>query len=317
MSSDPHVPHLRVVLSGMAGSASLACWIVLLLPQLIEQWRVKSADGISIGFLVIWLLGDVTNLAGSLWAGLRPEVVLLAVWYCIADSLIMVSYFYYKRLTRLRMERKKRRRSSAEERDDPTAPLLNRRNSASRHRSSSSAHDHDDHHDHHHHHHHHNQRRDSLSSIVLETASSSSIYSRIILPIVFVLAAGCLGYFFSSKEDSETGNDDMPFSLGPQILGYTSAVLYLAARIPQIIQNHRRRSVFGLSLVFFIFSILGNVTYAAGILIYRTDSQWIKLYFSWLLGSLGTIVEDLIIFIQFYLYNSEKPEAEDGSAIVE
>ncbi|ANB14482.1 Rtc2p [Sugiyamaella lignohabitans] len=325
--------HLRVVLSGMAGSSSLACWIVLLLPQLIEQWRLKSADGISIGFLIIWLLGDVTNLAGSLWANLRPEVILLAVWYCIADSLIMVSYFYYKRLARLRQARKahkhKQHRPSSgdDHEEDPTAPLLDRRNSANRKRPSTSAINEDDevntngpshheHHEHRHHHHHNQTRRDSLTSIVLETSSSSGIFSKVVLPVLFVIASGILGYLVSGNQSDNTGEiSDEPLALGPQILGYTSAVLYLSARIPQIIQNHQRRSTHGLSLVFFVFSVLGNATYAAGILLYRTDIQWVTLYFPWLLGSLGTILEDCVIFLQFYMYDSEHKDEDSESAV--
>lgn len=33
-------------------------------PQVLESHRNKSGDGISMAFLVIWLFGDVANLAG-------------------------------------------------------------------------------------------------------------------------------------------------------------------------------------------------------------------------------------------------------------
>ena len=65
------------------GSTSLACWIVLLMPQLIEQWRLKSAEGIAIGFITIWFMGDIFNLIGALWAKLLPEVIFSRlVLYC-------------------------------------------------------------------------------------------------------------------------------------------------------------------------------------------------------------------------------------------
>ncbi|KAM9897622.1 hypothetical protein OXX79_006774 [Metschnikowia pulcherrima] len=69
-----HSASWRTTVSGVMGSTSLACWIVLLMPQLIEQWRMKSAEGIAIGFISIWFLGDVFNLIGALWAHLLPEV---------------------------------------------------------------------------------------------------------------------------------------------------------------------------------------------------------------------------------------------------
>lgn len=34
-------------------------------PQLILNYTTGSADGISIAFLTVWLIGDITNLAGA------------------------------------------------------------------------------------------------------------------------------------------------------------------------------------------------------------------------------------------------------------
>ena len=71
--------------SGIFGSISLTSWICLLvrpssrvpvacawatltllqLPQLFTNYKAKSADGLSMAFLVVWLLGDITNLVGS------------------------------------------------------------------------------------------------------------------------------------------------------------------------------------------------------------------------------------------------------------
>lgn len=52
---------------------------------------------------------------------------------------------------------------------------------------------------------------------------------------------------------------------GAQVLGYISAACYLGARIPQIIKNQREQSCEGLSLLFFMLSLLGNATYGAGV----------------------------------------------------
>lgn len=46
-------------LSGITGSISIACWVVVFSPQIIENFRRSSAEGLSITFVVIWLLGDV------------------------------------------------------------------------------------------------------------------------------------------------------------------------------------------------------------------------------------------------------------------
>lgn len=236
------------------------------MPQLIEQWKLKSADGIAIGFISIWFLGDMFNLVGAIWADLLPEVILLAVWFCIADFLMISSYFYYTKVYPKHHRRKRSFRShSGSSHGAEHAPLLRRRSSA------------------------------------LEPKEFSK-FTKFVLPIVFVVAAGCMGYFFSGDSSPVEDAPDSKIKIGPQIIGYFSALLYLGARIPQIIQNHKRRSVEGLSLLFFMFSTLGNLTYAGQILFYRNDPQYVLLNMSWLLGSLGTILEDSIIFLQFYLY---------------
>ncbi|GEQ69259.1 hypothetical protein JCM33374_g2930 [Metschnikowia sp. JCM 33374] len=242
------------------------------MPQLIEQWRRKSADGIAIGFISIWFLGDLFNLAGSLWARLLPEVISIAVWFCIADFMMIFSYFYYTTIYPKHHQVKSGPQTEAVRSDSAEAPLLRRRSSA-------------------------------LTDIALEP-ESHGLFTRYVLPILFVIGAGSLGYFFAGSDSSpDDGGKDSEILMGPQIVGYLSAILYLGARIPQIIQNHKRRSVDGLSLLFFLFSTLGNLTYAGQILFYRSDSQYLLLNLSWLLGSLGTIFEDCIIFLQFYLYN--------------
>jgi len=65
------------------------------------------------------------------------------------------------------------------------------------------------------------------------------------------------------RGSSVHGGKDMP--LGAELLGYFSAACYLGARIPQILKNWREKSCEGLSLLFFLLSLLGNVTYGAGV----------------------------------------------------
>jgi hypothetical protein len=47
----------------------------------------------------------------------------------------------------------------------------------------------------------------------------------------------------------------------PQLLGWTSAVLYVGSRIPQIVKNHRQKSTEGLSIGMFLCAVLGNVLF--------------------------------------------------------
>ena len=52
-------------ISGILGSISIACWVVVFTPQIVENFRRKSAEAVSIWFIVIWLAGDLFNIAGA------------------------------------------------------------------------------------------------------------------------------------------------------------------------------------------------------------------------------------------------------------
>lgn len=68
------------------------------MPQLAENYRSKSAEGISLAFLLVWFVGDITNLLGAVWANLVPTVIALALYFCLADAVLILQCLYYKRL---------------------------------------------------------------------------------------------------------------------------------------------------------------------------------------------------------------------------
>ena len=49
-------------------------------PQIIENYRRKSGEGLSVSFVLIWLAGDLFNLIGAVWARLLSTVIILAVY---------------------------------------------------------------------------------------------------------------------------------------------------------------------------------------------------------------------------------------------
>ncbi|KAK5148972.1 hypothetical protein LTR04_000243 [Oleoguttula sp. CCFEE 6159] len=299
-------------LSGVFGSISLAAWIFLLVPQLVENYKQGSAEGISLAFLTVWFIGDITNLAGAVWAGLVPTVVALAVYFCFADLLLIAQCVYYN-VSNARRARKASE-LSAQSGSSEEEPLLSRRGSeniglpgsrrrssaASRRRTLSGG------------------RRDSLSKI-LEEESKKRVWLRNAVSVVVICCAGAAGWVIAWKSGvwrpAPVGDDKSPTGtpMGAEILGYASAVCYLGARIPQIIKNQRESSCDGLSLLFFLLSLLGNATYGAGILFHSQERDYFLTNLPWLIGSLGTMVEDAVIFLQFHMYG-EKPLA---SAVVE
>ena len=83
-----------------------------------------------------------------------------------------------------------------------------------------------------------------------------------------------------------------------QVLGYASSVFYLGSRVSQIVRNWRRHSAEGLSLAMFGCAIAANVTYGSGILLRTYTWQALRASTPWILGSLGTVSLDVVIFCQ-------------------
>lgn len=265
----------------------------------------------------------MTNLIGAVWAGLVPTVIALAVYFCFADLVLIAQCLYYNALNA-------RRLSLADEADAsagaiPKGPatqdaserqhLLDTRASTnlglpgSHQRKSSGAAlercrsggDSEAH-------------SDPLAQLLEEKPGSKALLKNSV-SITAVCAAGVFGWALAWKagvwtpvpSEHERGLAGPVF--GAQMFGYMSAACYLGARIPQIIKNQREQSCEGLSLLFFLLSLLGNASYGASILLHSTGHDYIVTNLPWLIGSLGTMVEDAIIFVQFHKYGDVSPSS--------
>jgi hypothetical protein len=114
------------------------------------------------------------------------------------------------------------------------------------------------------------RRASSLPSLTEEDQTGNQ-WIKNSLSVVGVCIVGAAGWAIAWKtgvwvptptQDDSAG---VEVALGAQIFGYASAACYLGARIPQIIKNQKERSCEGLSLLFFMLSLLGNATYGAGV----------------------------------------------------
>ncbi|KAL1996943.1 hypothetical protein VTN49DRAFT_7808 [Thermomyces lanuginosus] len=298
----------REAASGILGSISLTCWVFLLVPQLIENYRNGSAEGLSMAFLFVWFVGDITNMVGAIWAHLVPVIIAIGAYFCLADGVLIGQCLYYN-ARNARRGRRFSHRPSDNAPPTPTTPLLGRRPSdelsgppSRRRRSSASWREH-------------YQRRgshanpdDTLAKIVEETESGSRAWIKNGVSVLAIAGIGIAGWtmawqagLWKPQPAEYDGGKEM--AVGAQVLGYFSAICYLGARLPQIYKNFKSKSCEGLSLLFFILSLLGNLTYGAGILAHSTEKDYFMRNLPWLLGSLGTMVEDVVIFIQFRVYS--------------
>ncbi|KDN60629.1 hypothetical protein CSUB01_04964 [Colletotrichum sublineola] len=279
-------PKVEEALSGIFGSISLTAWICLLLPQLLTNYKAQSADGLSMGFLIIWLIGDVTNLLGALFTHLAPTAVALASYFCFADLVLIGQCVYYN--TKNARRAAHRRRAEAEAATE-NEPLLRRRSSSSAaglpgsHRRQGL---------------HEESSLDPLRKMVTgeDDTPDSNPWLHNTLSIAAVHLVGAAGWFLSyeagawSSPDADVGGSpaetaDTMEKIG-LLLGYFSAACYLTARIPQIVKNYRENLV-----------------------AFKQDKAYLLNALPWLLGSLGTMVEDFVIFAQFHMY-APRPDAK-------
>lgn len=357
-------------LSGISGSISIACWVVVFSPQIIQNFRRSSADGLSLTFIVIWLLGDVFNIMGAVLQNVLPTMIILAVYYTVADVVLLGQCLYYRGWTLKKtlsgiLGAAIKNGEAAEEDSTERSSLLGRdsaTNTSSRPRMSDEE----------------SPSRTSfysthsrLSATIDATVSPatpsipppsatanppaaetlkprSHIYTFLFntAALMLVCAAGVVGWWLSSRSSRgdlpqyrrhhdpnhtfDSASSDLHFDIWGQIFGYLCAVLYLGSRIPQFLLNHKRKSTEGVSMLFFIFACVGNLTYVMSIIAYKPqcarleevgrantsrwceEGEWTDQYgryilvnTSWLIGSAGTLVLDLMIFGQFWVYRKK------------
>jgi uncharacterized protein with PQ loop repeat len=350
---------------------------VVFSPQIIENWRRGSADGLSVVFITIWLLGDFFNIFGAVLQGVLPTMTILAVYYTFADIVLLLQCFWYKGFT-LSDEVKKPDDVGETEAGNGTAateraPLLAPNGQANgngnvfhtngnglstparisdidRRYSSNSQ----------------SSFRERFLSIdgthlspvtpmldntydrrshqqtepgTKATKTPQSMLQTVLFNlgiILLVCASGVFGWWLSARHapppspPSTQEPSTLNFNLWGQIFGYICAALYLGSRIPQLLLNYRRKSTDGISMLFFLFACIGNLTYVLSIVAYKPVckhvrhcragevqgiyGRYILVNLSWLIGSFGTLLLDMAVFVQYFMYRKEE-EAEEEAVV--
>ncbi|KAM7410916.1 hypothetical protein PAMA_021065 [Pampus argenteus] len=89
------------------GLLSILCFMVSSLPQYYSSCKTGNMDSaLSIWFLLLWLGGDSCNLIGSFLADQLPLQTYTAVYYVMADLLMLAMYMYYKTKNRMAESRR-------------------------------------------------------------------------------------------------------------------------------------------------------------------------------------------------------------------
>ncbi|EIW81042.1 PQ-loop-domain-containing protein [Coniophora puteana RWD-64-598 SS2] len=254
--------------SSVLGWISIACWVIVYSPQIIETYQLQSGEGLSLLFVYIWLAGDLCNVIGAIMGGLLPTVVILGVYYTLCDSTLLLQVYYYRWKSRQRLTS-----PAAPTEEDPLIGI-------------------------------------SILPLQDRRPSAWKIFFQYTAAVVFVCLTGVGAYFISESLQGRQQGPQALESLSEgkagvewevQIIGWTSAILFLGSRIPQILKNFKTRCE-GLAPGLFLFAILGNTTYALSICAASMDPDYLIKNSSWLAGSALTVFFDLIVLGQFFYY---------------
>ncbi|MCJ1284043.1 hypothetical protein MMC26_003374 [Xylographa opegraphella] len=289
LSSDFHtcIPTPLAFFSTLLGSLSILSWLFAQLPQIFKNYSLQSTSGLSIFFLIEWCLGDATNLFGALLTNQATWQVVVAGYYVFVDVVLVLQYIWYTHFKPWREEHKSaqggRPRWGSARRRPPVIDGVSSSGEASSRPSSSND----------------PNRDDKASSNPLpapfnafrfpasfsprEKGTPSSSHPTIhrlqhttpspapspkTLLLISILCAvlSTASPLPAPFPTTHAHPAETPTATLGRLLSWTSTLLYLGSRLPQLYKNHRRRSTTGLSPSLFVAAFFGNLFYACSLL---------------------------------------------------
>ncbi|XP_044093235.1 lysosomal amino acid transporter 1 homolog isoform X3 [Neovison vison] len=243
------------------GLISIVCFAASTFPQYIKACRTGNMDqALSLWFLLGWIGGDSCNLIGSFLADQLPLQTYTAVYYVLADLVMLSLYFHYKF-----------------------------------------------------------KKRPSLLSTPINSV------------LLFILGMACAAPLLrttgpvAARREVFRGRTLLSVEPGSKpftqqeiigfVIGSVSSVLYLLSRLPQIRTNFLRKSTQGVSYSLFALVMLGNTLYGLSVLLKNpevgeSEGSYLLHHLPWLVGSLGVLLLDTVISIQFLIYRDTATSSE-------
>ncbi|KAI8987343.1 PQ loop repeat-domain-containing protein [Mycotypha africana] len=326
--------------SNFLGYASIGCWLCAQLPQILENNRLKSADGLSLYLLYFWLAGDVGNMYSCILNHQLPFQIYESIYFVCTDLTLLFQYFSFRhnkpgRLVSVEetvahttmaviaednQSNSNRPKSMNNDETGTSSRLFNRAEPSWENENDQrllygaaqnnygALSNHTD-----------GSKKPTTTTTTTTTTST-------VLMSLFIVGYKSISSFPSTITTTTTTTTAAPDDLSHTIavtsmfidnemftfgwvLAWICSGFYILARIPQIHKNHKRHSTEGLSIALFTFSVCGNLTYAASILTHpgHTYQSFIE-SLPYIVGCFGSLMLDVIIFGQFVSYKNANKE---------
>ncbi|GMH14741.1 hypothetical protein Nepgr_016582 [Nepenthes gracilis] len=337
------------------GLISLLAWGVAEVPQIITNFRTKSSHGVSLLFLLTWVIGDIFNLVGCLLEpATLPTQFYTALLYTTSTIVLVLQSLYYDQFYRWWKCRRKHSRVDQQVEEErkplkpkqagsgisiPSAPVrsparrefyyTSARSLASSDTPSFQSFL--------------RVARSGPSAVGLDDQSSSDDESLTLVFInkpasrpIYISRSATQGAVMAVSVNLPTHSmaltqacigftgrrllqeNHFEHNVIGEWLGWLMAAIYMGGRVPQIILNIRRGSVEGLNPLMFIFALIANITYVASILVRSIEWYRIKANMPWLLDAIVCVALDLFIIMQYVYYEYlRRNDSSDGDYYAE
>ena len=331
-----HKDDAAKMVSFVFGWCSIACWVVAQIPQVVKSIMLKNVESVSPLLFINWFIGDISNLLGVIFT--RGLVTQLASgsYYMLIDVICVTVNFYFRYCYKPK-KKGKEKKHSAENEESEVSDVENKGssvdssdNSSAKSNSNDKSVDSSSN----------SSKHGKDSSDTADVCEENDINVEIerhnepvkvpkdLVPVViFLFLRGGMCYavdeeslfdkkkmeflttngvmFGELSEEAEEEAEDYtktPIYIAGMVLGYISCVMYLAARLPQIIKNAKKHNVAGLAPAMFALASCANLFYAMSILLgSKTSEDYIR-QVPWFLGSAGTLVFDATLLGQYFHY---------------
>lgn len=378
------IPTNLALISTILGTCSIVSWLFAQLPQIYKNHKLKSTSGLSVIFLTEWLLGDLSNLLGSLFTQQATWQVIIASYYVFVDCALCGQWVWYGLLKHGRplrpiwngsedsgndhgssgmnqvwdspkMSKKTENNTSIPTAKDGLSPDAKDQIAGSPGRSipqrsnpmdafripnyarspnstkelfmgtppSGTPSNRDV------------RRVAASSSPMLSPSPKTVLYISLILAVLSNTATATRVSPFapaaypvrSLSVQVQSANQASASEIAGKVLSWMSTFLYLGSRLPQLYQNHVRKSTAGLSPSLFAAAFFGNLFYSSSLLtnpcawydfapgegfgwVDPTGSvraDWILRAAPFFLGAAGVLIMDAAVGVQFWYFGDNEP----------
>ncbi|XP_041796756.1 lysosomal amino acid transporter 1 homolog [Chelmon rostratus] len=116
----------------------------------------------------------------------------------------------------------------------------------------------------------------------------------------------------SATVDTQSPATSKSVEVTGYVCGYLASIFYLCSRFPQLYKNFQRQSTQGTSYLLFALAMMGNGTYGLSVIavlpsLKGSKQTFIIKHLAWLIGSLGVLILDLLVTVQFIMYRNNCP----------